>query len=74
MVMMEITAGEIEKRFTYHPPKDNQPEKYERLRKAAKDLAYLIAEVCPESKEAHLALTSLQETVMWANASIACRE
>jgi hypothetical protein len=57
--------------FTYHPPKPGQPEKYVAIREKAHELAELIQEACPESREASLALTKLDEVVMWANASIA---
>ena len=62
---------EIESRFTYHPPKEGQPEKYVSIREKAKEFAYLIKEICPDSKEKYLAMTKLEESVMWANASIA---
>lgn len=61
----------IENAFTYHPPKEGQPEKYEALRKKAKQLAYVVDGVCPDSREKSLAMTKLEEVVMWANASIA---
>jgi hypothetical protein len=32
----------IEHRFTYHPPKDDQPERYEAIRDKSKELATLI--------------------------------
>lgn len=61
----------IEKNFKYHTPKQGQPEKYEVIREKAKELAYLIEEVCPNSREKSVAMTNLETTVMWANASIA---
>ena len=61
----------IENNFTYHAPKDGQPEKYEAIRSKGKELAYLIDEVCPGSREKSLAMTKLEEAVMWANASVA---
>lgn len=61
----------IEKNFTYHKPKDGQVEKYTELRENAKNLAYLIVENCPDTAERTNALQKLEETVMWANASIA---
>jgi queuine/archaeosine tRNA-ribosyltransferase len=64
-------ANEIEKRFTYHPPKEGQPEKYTHIRNLARDLAYTIDQLCPDSREKSLALTKLEESVMWANAAIA---
>lgn len=60
--------------FTYHSPKGDQAERYERLRDDAKQLAYLIKELCPDSRERSLAFTKLEEAVMWANASIARNE
>ena len=61
----------IENAFTYHQPKEGQPEKYEALRSKAKELAYLIDELCPDSREKSLAMTKLEEASMWANASVA---
>ena len=65
---------DIENTFTYHKPFGNQPQRYEMLRNMAKKLAFEIRESCPASKEKDLALTSLQQTIMWANASIAINE
>lgn len=62
---------EIEKRFTYHAPKEGQAEMYEEIRAKGKELAYLIEELCPQGREKSLATTKLEESVMWANASIA---
>ena len=61
----------IENNFKYHAPKEGQPEKYTTLREKAKELAYLIDELCPDSREKSVALTELETAVMWANASIA---
>jgi hypothetical protein len=71
---MSAANSDIEKRFTYHPPKDGQPKKYSQIRCEAKSLAELVAELCPESREKALALTKLEESVMWANAAIARNE
>lgn len=61
----------IENNFKYHAPKPGQPEKYQELRDKAKELAYLIEEYCEGGREKSLALTNLEQSVMWANASIA---
>lgn len=60
--------------FTYHAPKDTQPERYERLRKAARDLDHLILTNTPPSREQSLAQTKLEEAIFWANAAIARNE
>lgn len=62
---------QIENNFMYHAPKEGQAEKYDQLRSKAKELAYLINDLCPSSREKSLATTKLEESVMWANASIA---
>lgn len=61
----------IENNFTYHSPKPGQPEQYQKLREKAKELAYLILESCPKSREASLAMTNLENAIFWANAAIA---
>jgi hypothetical protein len=68
------TIPDIENRFTYHPPKDSQPERYETLRAHYRQLAYMIEAMCPDSRERALAMTSLEQSSMWANASIARNE
>jgi hypothetical protein len=65
---------DLEKIFTYHPPKDNQAVRYEEIRKAAKGLAVLIEDLCPESRERTNAFTHIECVVFWANASIARNE
>ena len=71
---MRFSNDEIETRFSYHPPKADQPERYNTIRGRAKELAYLIVDNTPESREQSLALTALEEAVMWSNAAIARRE
>lgn len=71
--MDEEVNEEIELRFTYHPPKEGQPEMYTRLRNTAKALALEIEAFCPDSREKSLAMTKLEECVMWSNAAIARR-
>lgn len=69
-----MTQEELNNIFTYHAPKGDQPERYQRIREWAKELATVINRDCPESQEKSLALTNLQQAVMWANASIAINE
>ena len=61
----------LENNFTYHAHKGDQTDRYVLLRAAAKELAELIVENVPESRERSLALIKLKETSMWANAGIA---
>jgi hypothetical protein len=63
--------SQIENNFKYHSPKEGQPEKYAAIREKAKELAILIEETAPNSREKSLAMTKIEESVMWANAAIA---
>ena len=65
---------ELLKRFTYHPPKGNQIDRYATIREKALGLAEDLMGYCPDSREKSLAITKLEECVMWANASIARNE
>lgn len=67
-------SQEIAKRFTYHPPTGTQPARYEAIRATAREFAEQLAADCPQSRELSLALTHLEEVVMWANAAIARNE
>ena len=60
--------------FRYHEPQDDQIERYLAIRDKARELAYLIGNHTPPSREQSLALTHLQECVMFANAAIAVNE
>ena len=64
----------LENRFTYHPPKEGQPERYVAIRDKARELAFLIEMSFPASRECDTAIDRLDECVMWANASIARNE
>lgn len=67
-------AARIENDFCYHSPKDDQPSRYVTIRDKAKELAIVICENTPPSREQSVALTELDHVVMMANASIARNE
>lgn len=60
--------------FEHHEPIGDQVSRYNVLRGKAKEFATLIDMCCPESREKSLAMTKLEECVMWANKSIATNE
>ena len=68
------TRARIEREFTYQSTQPGQPERYKALREKAKELALLLAESTPNSREQAVALTKLSEVIMWANAAIARNE
>nr|WP_090873198.1 hypothetical protein [Oceanobacillus limi] len=65
---------QIENNFKYQAPKEGQIARYNVIRTEARELATTINELCPSSREKSLALTKLEEMVMWANAAIARNE
>lgn len=67
-------AADLDKRFTYHPPKCDQPYRYSELRCKAKEFAALVVSLTPKSREQALALTHIEVAAMWANAAIARNE
>lgn len=62
---------ELEKRFTYHKPTGDQPKHYATIRNMAKNLALYLNGICPDCRAKSIAMTKLEETVMWANKSLA---
>lgn len=62
---------QIENNFKYHAPTPGQPEIYQAIREKAKELAYLIDDLAPGSREKSLAMTNLEQSVFWANAAVA---
>lgn len=71
---MPETDAVLENNFTYHAPKPGQQERYVAIREKAKELAYLIKNTTPASREQSVALTELETSVFWANAAIARNE
>jgi hypothetical protein len=62
----------LEHNLTNHAPvNDHVVEKFETIRAGAKELGRDILSLTPQSREQSLALTNLEQTVMWAVAAIA---
>ena len=62
---------EIVNRFTYHAPVGDQAKEYNTIRGNAKTMAEIVNGLCPDNREKSIAITKIEEAVMWANASIA---
>jgi len=75
---MPMTKEDLKKRiendFTYHPPLPGQPQRYQEIRDKARELAMIIVDLTPISREQSLALTDLEGVVFYANAAIARNE
>jgi hypothetical protein len=68
-----MDKSEIDRRLTYHPIVGNQKFLYESNRALYIRMAEYVAHL-GDSREASLALTALQESLMWVNAHIACND
>lgn len=68
------TREQIDRTFIYHAPHGDQAQRYEQLRNFGHNFANMIVNFTPPSREQSVALTKLQEVVMFANAAIAINE
>lgn len=58
--------------FSYHPPIQDQAQRYAALRQAGLEMAKRIVELCPVSGDRDAAIRHVRDAVYSANASIAC--
>ena len=68
-----MDTQELHTRFTHHPPSTEQIQSYGLIRNTARSFAELLQRLCPQSRELSLAMTHIEQAVMWANAAIARR-
>lgn len=62
----------IEHNFKHHPPKNQEAIlAHEAVRNECRHLANTLDTLVPDSREKSLAMTKLEEVMMWANAGIA---
>lgn len=63
---------DIANRFAFHPAStEEKQDAHSSVRQACKRLADELNERLPEGREKSLAITHLEEVMLWANASIA---
>lgn len=67
---MSVDGTQIERAFTYNETKEEHPVRYKFLYSKAKDLAITIDNNVPNCREKSLALTKLEEAIMWAHAGM----
>lgn len=66
-----MEVNDIRTRFTYHPPDAAKAAKHMSIRQACMNLAHNLNDLLPDGREKSLAVTHLEEVMMWANASLA---
>jgi hypothetical protein len=66
--------ADLQRFFSYHSPagKPGMAELHETVRAECLRLARVLNQVCPQSVDRDEAIKRLRETMMWANASLAC--
>lgn len=69
-----VTDADLVNWFTYHPPREGQPSRYELLRAQGLVLARLIHGVTPPGDDQSEAIRHVRDAVMTANAAIACED
>ena len=71
--MTQQHVSENVRRMSYHPVAGEQQQQvYEANRSYFIQLADYITTLGPNTREKSLALTALQEALMWTNAHVAC--
>ena len=72
--MPSPTKEELQNRYNYHAPVGSQAERYHTIRSTILELAELICELTPYSREQSTALNYLDQVMFNANAAIARNE
>lgn len=66
-----MNPEDIEHRFCHHSPTGGKIVKHTEARVIAMNAAHELNDLLPEGREKALAITKLEEALMWANAAIA---
>jgi hypothetical protein len=67
-----MLPSDITNRFTFHPAMNDEKRlAHEAVRDNCKSLAEFLNDLLPEGREKALAITHLEEVMMWSNASLA---
>jgi hypothetical protein len=66
-----VELEDIRRRFTYHKPDADRAGRHENIRAQCRNLALNLNESLPEGREKSLAITHLEEVMMWSNAALA---
>lgn len=70
--MRGVDQQEITARFSEHPPSDERvAAAHKRIRLLGYDLTMELNSIVPESRELSLAITHIENAVMWANKGLA---
>jgi hypothetical protein len=68
-----MTEEQLQNWFSYHSPEPSDLTAYAAIRAAGLEFARVINANCPESADKTHAIRVIRDSVMWANASVACK-
>lgn len=68
---MQDVKQELTQRFEHRRLTQDQRAVSQELREQFQNTASLLADKCPRSRELSLAITKLEESMMWANKALA---
>lgn len=71
MAGAQFSTEDLDTRFNFHPATDETRPKHELVRRLLRESAQVLVEKVPPGRELALALTHLEDAMMWANAGIA---
>lgn len=67
-----MDKADLDRRFAYHPAEtEEKRDAHAKVRGMCGNLAWELNELLPEGREKSLAITHLEETMMWSNAALA---
>lgn len=66
-----IPLEDLERRFKFHPADKSKGDRHHDIRNWCRELAFTLNNDLPDGREKSLAITHLEEVMMWANAAIA---
>lgn len=73
--MKDDLIARIKNNHAHHPPQTAERiSAHEQVREVTAECAKRLVDLCPEGRELSLALTAMEEAMMWANAAIARSE
>lgn len=67
-----MDGADLNNRFKWHQPRTQEVgETHDAIRRSCASLAHDLNDWVPEGREKSLAITKLEEVMMWANAGVA---
>jgi hypothetical protein len=66
-----VKREDLDNRFAFHAADTVKRDQHAAIREACRAAAGTLDELCPDSRELSLAITALEEAMMWGNAALA---